>query len=163
MKLDGRKMAMVACILAIPSFAVYLGAGEALRSSEKPSEYIAVIISVLAASLFATISIVGDPGNLMRGSWRSAWEEVKPIQLRLMKLTYLFILYLVVLAFLVLSEIVESKKLETWYWIHSVFAWLTILAFIGSLWLPFEIKNIQISRLEREIQNKKSGGNQLQK
>lgn len=157
MAVDPKKISLLFVALAVPSLAVYMGAGEALRVSEKPSEYIGLIFSVLAASLFATVSIVGDPGNLMRGGWRAAWEEAKSVQLRLMRLTYLFILYLIVLAFLVLSEIIEAMCLSSWYWVHSVFAWLSILAFIWSLWLPFEIKNIQVSRLEREIKNRKSG------
>jgi hypothetical protein len=143
--------------LTIPTIAVCFDAGEALRLSEKPSEYIGLVFSVLAASLFATVSIVGDPGNLMRGSWRNAWEGAKGIQLRLMRLTYLFVLYLLVLALLVLSEVVEANEMISYYFIHDLFAWSAILAFIWSLWLPFEIRNIQVSRLEAEINNRKSG------
>lgn len=46
---------------------LFSGAGEVLRQSEKPSEYIALVFSILAASIFAIISILGDPGNLLRG------------------------------------------------------------------------------------------------
>ncbi len=152
---DLKKISILFVVLALPSGAVFLGAGEALRVSEKPSEYIGLIYSVLAASLFATISIVGDPGNLLRGGWRRAWEEAKGIQFRLLRLTYLFVLYLVVLAALVVSEIVEAKQLCNWYIVHDVFAWLSIVAFLWSLWLPFEIKDIQVSRLEQEIESRK--------
>ena len=139
----------------IPSVAVYLGAGEALRVSEKPSEYIGLVFSILAASLFATVSIVGDPSMLLSGGWRTAWESAKDVQLRLMRLTYLFLLYLLVLALLVVSEIVEAKQLFNWYVVHDAFAFTSILAFIWSLWLPFEIKDIQVQRLIQEIDGRK--------
>jgi len=155
--IDLKKIPFLLVLLFVPTVAVLCGAGEALRTSEKPSEYIGLIYSILAASLFATVSILGDPGNLVRGGWRTAWEQAKGIQFRLLRLTYLFVLYLLVLALLVASEVVEALSLEYLYWVHSLFAWLAIAAFILSLWLPFEVKNIQISRLEQEIQSRKSG------
>lgn len=151
MAIDLKKLPFLLSIVGVPTFAVWLGAGEAIRTSEKPAEYIGLIYSILAASLFAIISILGDPGNLLRGGWRSAWEQAKSVQFRLMRLTYLFVLYMLVLGLLVLTEIIEAEAITWMYWLHCVFAWLSIAAFIASLWLPFEIKNIQISRLEHEI------------
>ena len=153
--IDFKKLPFLLLILGVPSFAVWCGAGDALRTSEKPAEYIGLVYSILAASLFATISILGDPGNLIRGGWRSAWEQAKTVQFRLMRLTYLFVLYMLVLGLLVLTELIEAECLTKFYWVHSVFAWLSIAAFIASLWLPFEVKNIQISRLEQEIETRK--------
>ncbi|MDE4142540.1 MULTISPECIES: hypothetical protein [Rhodobacterales] len=158
MSVDLRKLPFLAGLLGLPTLAVYLGAGEALRVSVKPAEYIGLIYSILAASLFATVSILGDPSNLVRGGWRTAWEQAKGVQFRLMRLTYLFLLYMLVLLLLVLSEVIEAKMLTDFYWVHSVFAWLSIAAFLLSMWLPFEIKNIQISRLEQEIRNRRTGG-----
>jgi hypothetical protein len=158
MATDFRKVVFWVIALTVPSVAVYYGAGEALRSSEKPSEYIGLVYSILAASLFATISILGDPGNLVRGGWRTAWEQAKVVQIRLLRLTYLFVLYLIVLGLLVFSEIVEAKKITELYIVHDAFAWLSIAAFLCSLWLPFEMKDIQIERLEQEISNRKNPG-----
>ncbi|CAD0185806.1 hypothetical protein RUESEDTHA_02706 [Ruegeria sp. THAF57] len=156
MNIDPRKLPFLIAVISLPSVAVYLGAGEALRVSEKPSEYIGLIFSILAASLFATVSILGDPGNLIRGGWRTAWEGAKGVQFRLMRLTYLFVLYMAVLFLLVVTEVIEAKCLTGLYWVHGVFAWLSIAAFIMSMWLPFEIKNIQVSRLEQEISYRKA-------
>lgn len=158
MSLSRKKVFRVVVVLLFPAVAVYLGAGDALRVSDRPSEYIGLTFSILAASLFATISIVGDPSMLLSGGWRTVWEGAKEIQLRLMRLTYLFVLYLFVLALLVVSEIVESLNLDAWYFIHDVFAFMSILAFILSFWLPFELKEIQITRLEKEIERRKKGG-----
>ena len=137
--------------LGLPLVPAYLGLGEALRVSEKPAEYIGLVYSILAASLFAIVSIVGDPGMLLPGTWRASWEQAKDVQLRLMRLTYLFVLYLIVLALLVASEVIEAKGLEAWYLVHDIFGYLSLVAFILSMWLPFEIKNIQIERLRQEI------------
>lgn len=150
-KLSPKKIIMLLLAFGLPGVAVYLGLGEALRVSEKPSEYIGLVFSILAASLFAIISIVGDPGMLLPGSWRGAWEQAKDVQLRLLRLTYLFVLYLIVLGLLVASEVVEAKQLCDWYFLHDLLAYTAILAFILSLWLPFEIKDIQIKRLQQEI------------
>tara|TARA_R100000935_G_C2830693_1_gene164861 strand:- start:167 stop:664 length:498 start_codon:yes stop_codon:yes gene_type:complete len=146
------KVALALFAIAAPSVFVWLGIGEALRVSEKPSEYIGLTFSILAASLFAVISIVGDPSMLLPGNWRMAWQDAKDVQLRLMRLTYLFVVYLLVLFFLVFSEVVDYQKIESLYFIHSIFGWFSIFAFILSICLPFEIKNIQISRLEMEIE-----------
>ncbi|WP_173485856.1 MULTISPECIES: hypothetical protein [unclassified Aliiroseovarius] len=156
MNIDRKKIPFLVTVLVLPSVAVYLGAGEALRVSEKPSEYIGLIFSILAASLFATVSILGDPSNLIRGGWRTAWEQAKDVQFRLMRLTYLFVLYMFVLVLLVVSEVIEAKCLVSFYWVHGLFAWFSIAAFLLSIWLPFEVKNIQVSRLEQEIENRKS-------
>ncbi|MBL4907382.1 MAG: hypothetical protein JKX94_08020 [Sneathiella sp.] len=151
-----KKIALIGVIFLIPIIAVYLGLGEMLRISNKPSEYIGLTFSILAASLFAVISIVGDPSMLLSGNWRQAWKGAKDIQLRLMRLTYLFVLYLVVLALLVASEIVEYNAMESWYFVHDVLAFVAVFSFLISVWLPFEIKEIQISRLEKEIAARKN-------
>ncbi|WP_304951455.1 hypothetical protein [Sulfitobacter sp.] len=143
----------------LPFIPVYFGMGEALRVSEKPSEYIGVVFSILAASLFAIVSIVGDPSMLLPGTWRASWEQAKDVQLRLMRLTYLFVLYLLVLALLVTSEIIEAKSLEDWYFVHDVFGYMALVAFMLSIWLPFEIRNIQIERLRQEIEARRKKKN----
>ena len=147
---------LAAASLALPAIAVWLGVGDALRVSEKPSEYIGLTYSILAASLFALISIVGDPSMLLPGNWRMAWQSAKDVQLRLMRLTYLFVLYLVVLFLLVFSELIDFKKIEELYFVHDVFGFLSIFAFLVSLWLPFEVRQIQIARLEQEIRDRKN-------
>ena len=147
--------ALSALVLAV--FATcFLDLGVALRESEKPSEYIGLIFSVLAASLFAVISIISDPSFLLPGNWRGSWEQAKHIQLRLFQLINLFILYLIVLALLVISEIIEAKQLACLYFIHDVFAFVAVFSFCMSLfWLPFEIVKIQKRRLEQEIMYRK--------
>ena len=151
-----KKISKCLFVLAIPSIAVYLGGGEALQSSDRASEYIGLIFSILAASLFATISIVGNPSMLVSASWKSSWKDAKAIQKRLKRLTYLFVLYLIVLALIVLSEIVKANELSQYYSVYDYFAFASIFAFLLSLWLPFEMCSIQEKRLEDEIKLRKS-------
>lgn len=153
--IDFKKIIWIFLIVGIALLAVYFGGGDALRASEKPSEYIGVTFSILAASLFATVSIIGDPSMLIPGGWKTAWNDAARIQLRLMRLVYLFVLYLVVLALLVITEVVEAQEIEWAYFTHDLFAFVTVLAFLCSIWLPFEIKEIQISRLEQEIKRRR--------
>lgn len=91
------------------------------------------------------------PGMLLPGTWRASWEQAKDVQLRLMLLTYLLVRYLIMLALLVASEAIEENELEDWYIVHDIFGYLALVAFMLSVWLPFEIKNIQINRLGQEI------------
>jgi len=137
---------------------LFSGAGDVLRQSEKPSEYIGLVFSILAASTFAIISILGDPGNLLRGGWRSGWEQANAVQLRLLRMTWLFVFYMIVLALLILSEMIESRNWESLFWVHDIFAGSSFFAFIISLGLPFELKQIQSKRLEREIKDRKADG-----
>ena len=149
------KVIIFFAFILIPTILIIIGAGSFLMVSDRAAEHIGLIYSVLAASLFATISIVGDPGNLLRGGWRTAWEQAKQIQLRLMRLVYLFVLYLIVLFLLVVSALVKTNFPNSFLWVHSAFAWVAIFAFLCSLWLPFEIKEIQMNRLENEIENRR--------
>ena len=144
---------------AIPAaIAVWLGIGDGLRVSEKPSEYIGVTYSILAASLFAIVAIVGDPSMLMTGGWKDAWTDARNIQHRLLRLLNLFVLYLLVLGLLVVTEIVDFSETESWYGLFDVFGFLVVYSFIWSLWLPFEIRNILITRLEHEIRARRERG-----
>lgn len=132
---------------------------DSLRLSEKPSEYIAAVFSILAASLFAVISIVGDPSMMLPGNARIAWESAKLIQSDLQRFNYLFLWYLLTLGLLVVSEIVDHQKAESLYWIFNIFTFFSCFGFLMSLALPFEFAQIQRSRLQQEFdtRRKKTG------
>jgi hypothetical protein len=137
---------------------LFSGAGDVLRQAEKPSEYIGLVCSILAASTLVVIAISGEAGNLLRGGWRSAWEQANAVQLRLLRMTWLFVFYMIVLALLILSEMIESQNWAALFWVHDIFAGSAFFAFIISLGLPFELKQIQSKRLEREIRDRKADG-----
>ncbi|MER9854146.1 MULTISPECIES: hypothetical protein [unclassified Mesorhizobium] len=139
---------IVSALIAL--VAAYYG-GDVVRESEKPSEYIGLVFSILAASLFAVVSIIGDPSMLLPGNSRTAWENAKVIQADLREFNYLFIIYLSTLGLLVFSEIIEYKKLDNFYFIHNIFVFFAVFGFLISLALPFALSAIQKSRLENEI------------
>lgn len=125
--------------------------GDAIREAEKPSEYIAVIFSILAASLFAVISIVGDPGMLTSGAAANAWVNAREIQKELHRFNLLFYAYLITLGLLVASEVIEHAKWASWFWVTKLFAGFAISSFILSFALPLDFMRLQRRRLEQEI------------
>lgn len=129
--------------------------GDVLRLSDKPSEYIGVTFSILAATLFAVISIIGDPSMLLPGNWRVGWESAKGIQSDLHRFNLLFLWYILTLGLLVASEIIEFKGYSCLYFVHNIFAFFVCFGFLVSLALPFALAKIQRERLDQEIEQRK--------
>lgn len=130
--------------------------GDEIHNSEKPSEYIGVTFSILAAALLAVISIIGDPSMLLTGGWRTGKESAKTIQVRLHKLYNLFHIYMITLLLLIVTEVVEFAMMEDFYFLHNVFVFFAAFGLILSFGLPFELASIQKERLDSEIKNRKS-------
>ena len=145
-----KRILALAVLIAISAATAYFFS-DAVRLSEKPSEYIAVVFSILAASLFAVVSIVGDPSMIMPGNARAAWESAKAIQEDLQRFNYLFLWYLVTLGLLVITEVVEHQQAQCLYWVFYVFTFFATFGFLVSLALPFEFSQIQRSRLQQEF------------
>ncbi|WP_430254212.1 hypothetical protein [Neorhizobium sp. DAR64872/K0K18] len=155
-KISKRRIAFIA-VTVIASVAGGYFFGDAIRAAEKPNEYIAVVFSILAASLFAVVSIVGDPGMLPSGSTSAAWVNARDLQKQLHRFNGLFFLYLITLGLLVVSEVIESSKWEKWYWVTDVYAGLAIGGFLLSFALPFDFMALQRRRLEQEIEMRSRG------
>ncbi|NMG39898.1 hypothetical protein GRZ55_11650 [Chelativorans sp. ZYF759] len=151
------RLAFAIAVILISAGASYFLA-EPLRLSEKPSEYIAVIFSILAAALFAVIAIIGDPSMLLPGGVRVGWESAKSIQANLQKFNHLFLLYLCTLGLLVICEIVKSEKADSFYWLYYVYTFFASFGFIASLALPYELSRVQSQRLAEEIDARSRGG-----
>lgn len=144
------RIAIILAILIVSGYAGYYLADE-FRASEKPAEYIGVVFSILAASLFAVVSIIGDPGMIMPGSSRHAWESAKEIQKNLQSFNYLFIWYLITLGLLVATELIEYAQWANFYWLTNIFVFFAVSGFLFSLFVPSEFARIQKRRLEQEI------------
>lgn len=130
--------------------------GEPLRLTERPSEFIGLLFSILAASIFAVVSIVGDPSMLLPGNRRVAWESAIAIQVQIQRLNVLFSLQIITLGLLVVTEIIKALSWESFYWLFNVLAALTTFCFLLSLSLPFELGSIQKARLRREVEARKN-------
>ena len=130
--------------------------GDEFRLAEKPAEYVGLIFSILAASLFAVVSIVGDPGMIMPGSSRHAWVSAQNIQRELQNFNFLFIWYLITLGLLVISELIEHACYTKMYWVTNLFMFFSVVGFLASLFLPSEFARIQRRRLQQEINSRSS-------
>ena len=155
-RINKSKIAGILLSLCLAFSACWFGLGEVLGDSHKPSEYIGLIFSILAASLFAVISIISDPSLILPGNWRGAWEQAKDMQLRVFRFIYIFRLYLVVLGLLVSSEVVKSTMWTSMYFVHDFLAFFAVFAFFLSFfWLPIELADLQRLRLQREISSRR--------
>lgn len=160
-KFSKNRILFLLLVLGLSGVGAYF-TGDALRLSEKPSEYIGLVFSILAASLFAVVSIVGDPGMLASGPTKEAWVNARELRRELAQFNALFVWYLITLALLVISEVVEHAKIECLFWTFHVFAFCSISGFILSLALPFEFSRIQKRRLEQEIDSRHSRPSKVQ-
>ncbi|NQW13485.1 MAG: hypothetical protein HQ479_04400 [Rhodobacter sp.] len=149
------RSAFVVVSIAV-SLAVGCFAGEPLRLSEKPSEYIGLLFSMLAAAIFAVVSIIGDPSMLLPGNRRLAWESAVSIQTDIQRLNVVFFFQLLTLFLLVVTELVEFMKYERFYWTFNFLGGLSSFSFIMSLSLPFELGKLQRERLNAEIKSRKN-------
>jgi drug/metabolite transporter (DMT)-like permease len=149
-KISWRRIVFFVVVVALSIAGGYY-LGDDIRAAEKPNEYIAVIFSILAASLFAVVSIVGDPGMLPSGSSATAWTNARELQKQLHVFNGLFLLYIFTLGLLVASEVIEHAKWEWLYWVTNVYAGFAIAGFLMSFALPFDFMALQERRMEQEI------------
>lgn len=153
-KVSYKKVSFFVVVLLISLVISYFFSCD-LMASENASEFIGVIFSILAASLFAVISIIGDPSMLLPGGARSAWVSAKDIQREIQQFNLLFILYLIVLGLLVVCAVVKDNKEEKFFWLFHLLTFFSCFGFLVSLAIPFSLAGIQRRRLEQEIQSRR--------
>lgn len=149
-KISWKKLLFVLLALV---FSIFVGnwSGDYLRLTEKPSEYIGLLYSILAAAVFAVVSIVGDPSMLLPGNRRIAWESAKAIQSQIQRLNVVFSIQIVTLLLLVVTEVIEGMAWVSFYWVFKLLGFFATLGFIFSFGLPYELARIQRQRLSQEI------------
>lgn len=153
MKVSWGRVTLLAAGAAAGTASAYF-LGEPLRASEKPAEYIGLIYSVLAATLFAVVSILGDPSMLLPGNVRVGWESAKRTQKEIQFFNFIFYIYIAILGLLVFAEIVEHERWRNLYFIHNILSFLSAFGFVLSLALPAEFAKIQRRRLESTIKER---------
>lgn len=150
-----RKFAWTRINFGIFSVAVSLIAtiafGDRLANDSGTIGVIATIFSILSGVLIAVISILGDPSMIMDQSWRQSYLKSGEIQRKLHRNTDVFVLYVVLLAACFSFSLLKS---EDWlfFWNQRICFFLTILAFLASLSLPYSLKAIQSQRLAEAIE-----------
>ncbi|MBX4954282.1 hypothetical protein HJB76_02075 [Rhizobium lentis] len=124
--------------------------GGTLSNKADVLSFIASIFSILAAVLLAVISILGDPSMLLDHSWRHSYISAEETQRKIHRQTDIFIVYVSLLICLFVFMLSDPAAAIYWYVQHLAF-FLTSLAFLASLTLPFTLKAIQKNRLDRAI------------
>lgn len=135
----------------IISAAATLLFGDRLTNGADVLSFIATIFSILAGVLIAVISILGDPSMLLDQSWRHSYLSATETQRKIHRQTDIFIVYVVLLISLFVFMLADPKASSFWYIQHMTF-FLTVLAFIASLTLPYSLRAIQKTRLEKAIE-----------
>lgn len=130
--------------------------GDMLSNDPDVLGVIAAIFSILAGVLIAVVSILGDPSMLLDQSWRHSYLSAEETQRKIHRQTDVFLIYVVLLitlfAFMLCvesSDVYRPLQLATFF--------LTTLAFFASLSLPFTLRAIQKTRLDRAIAHLKNG------
>lgn len=140
--------AAVAVIVSAVATAVF---GDRLTNGADVLSFIATIFSILAGVLIAVISILGDPSMLLDQSWRHSYLSATETQRKIHRQTDIFIVYVVLLMSLFVFLLADPTTTSFWYIQHVTF-FLTVLAFIASLTLPYSLRAIQKTRLDKAIE-----------
>lgn len=119
---------------------------------------IAAIFSILAGVLIAVISILGDPSMLLDQSWRHSYLSAEETQRKIHRQTDVFIVYVVLLLAIFAFMICPTSSIA-YRPLQIATFFLTTLAFLASLSLPFTLRAIQRTRLNRAISHLKNGKN----
>jgi hypothetical protein len=132
------------------SFAATYFFGGSLPNDVDVLSFIASIFSILAGVLIAVISILGDPSMLLDNSWRHSYLSAVETQRKIHRQTDIFIVYVSLLLSLFVFMLVGKETTLYWYVQHVTF-FMTVLAFIASLSLPYTLRAIQKTRLDRAV------------
>ncbi|WP_147283653.1 hypothetical protein [Bosea caraganae] len=117
---------------------------------------IAAIFAILAAVLIVIISILGDPSMLLDQSWRHSYLSATETQRQIHRQTDIFIVYILLLvSIFVFMLCVDGTFIYRAMQVVSFF--LTSLAFLASMTLPFSLRSIQRRRLDNAIAHLKAG------
>ncbi len=135
--------------VAIASIVTYFF-GSLLKNEADVLSFIASIFSILAGVLIAVISILGDPSMLLDHSWRHSYLSAAETQRKIHRQTDIFIVYVSLLISLFVFMLVDPAGDLYWYIQHLSF-FLTTLAFMASLSLPYTLRAIQKTRLDRAV------------
>lgn len=113
--------------------------------------------SVLAGIMIAIITMLGDPANLYRGSWRMASLHRRQIRRRFFRYEILFYAYLIVIGLACAAAVIDGVVWpETARWLARVALALGAATFIWSLGLPRAIIRTQMDRIGEEVERRRA-------
>jgi MFS family permease len=141
--------------VAVSCVATYFFA-DMLSNAPEVLGVIAAIFSILAGVLIAVVSILGDPSMLLDQSWRHSYLSAEETQRKIHRQTDVFLVYVLLLVTL-FAFMLCPKASDAYRPLQLATFFLTTLAFFASLSLPFTLRAIQKTRLDRAIGHLKNG------
>ena len=149
-------------LLGIVVFAVliYIGPASTSGKSDWALRILATALSILAGILLAVITLLGDPRGLYLGNWRVANSHRRDIRHTLNRFMLLFWLYLLVIALALLTALLDAyepnAETEKWLsWVKHIALSGGCVALLWSFSLPMTIRNAQLGRLDREVEERR--------
>lgn len=145
------------CLLCIAgSFIAYFGQ-PLIHGNTEASGIIVNVFSILAGFLVTILTILGEPNFALGRSWRSTAVNKDNYYNRLYRHKSLFILYLVVLASVFASSLLMHKFPDSIFtiWLERFYLGCAVIAFGLSLKLPGRLMDLQMSRFNELVEQRK--------
>lgn len=115
---------------------------------------VAAIFAILAGVLIVIISVLGDPSMLLDQSWRHSFISAQETQRKIHRQTDIFLIYIALLSS-IFAYMITPEGSAAYSSLRAICFFLICLAFFASLSLPFVLRSIQKTRLERAIDHLK--------
>ena len=127
------------------------------ETSEGALRILITVLSILTGFLLATMTMLGDPGSLLAGSWRIASAETSRVRKAINRLAVLFYVYLTVILGVFVGMLLEGHVPECIHrWVTHGAICLGISALIWSFGLPWAVRERQLRRLRREVEERRT-------
>jgi hypothetical protein len=150
----------IAFCFVVGALTSYLAAPFIYGNSDAVNIFVTVY-TVFAGFLVAVIAILGDPTLLPPGSWRAAENHRDEMENRLIRQTWLFSLYLGTIGLIFVGALLKdapTSVIPAWvkHTITHIHLGLGVAAFLLSLALPRMLMQLQRTRVDAEIEKRRS-------
>ncbi|MBS0294735.1 MAG: hypothetical protein JSR45_00395 [Proteobacteria bacterium] len=122
---------------------------------------IITVMTVFAGFLVAIIAILGDPTGLPGGGWHRAEASREKIYSNVATHIWIFRFYLLAIALLFIGSLAEKLPNESRYellkmWVERLYLFFGVFSFLLTLALPGMLSRLQMSRVDQEIEKRRS-------
>ena len=159
MKPDWGRMAFLVCAVALGCVSGWYGQ-PLIHGNDQAVGVIVNVFSILAGFLVTIMTLLGEPALFRGRTWRADAVRKSNVYRRLVRHKWLFIVYLMVLGFVFMTTLLAKRAPDGLLivWLERIYLGLAALAFILSLALPHRLMNLQMSRFEEMIENRRGTG-----
>ncbi|SEJ85754.1 hypothetical protein [Pseudomonas sp. NFR16] len=127
-----------------------------IHESDNARSMITDVFSILAGFLMTVLTLLIEPKPTAK-IWREAASKKTTFVNRIVRYKWLFMLYLSVLGMVFAANLLSKSEdcAEILVWLERAYLSLATLAFIISLMLPNQLMQLQVSRYNEMIEEKK--------